>query len=263
MAVLAPRSASRNLLFGPPGLSGRRGLRACGATSWLSSPLVPLRGTFFSAHPGLSGRRGLRACGATSWLSSPLVPLRGTFFSAHPGLSGRRGLRACGSVSRRSQPSGLRPSLGLTSFLHRISVLPSVAARFPVPFLFYHEKTPAAALLRHHPPQLVVHVLHPPGHLTGAFHRLIEVHRLLHHRRAALPALAAGLPTAFVEPVGGGVQAAASSSCIRASWSLNSRNQSVMLPTLLWKPSSSFSPMLLPSASYSGTYSYSRSMISS
>ena len=145
-----------------PGLSGRRGLRACGATSWLSSPLVPLRGTFFSAHPGLSGRRGLRACGATSWLSSPLVPLRGTFFSAHPGLSGRRGLRACGSVSRRSQPSGLRPLLGphlLPSQDFGVALRRGTVSRA---FLFHHEKTPAAARYA---------IIHPSWSFTSSIRR--------------------------------------------------------------------------------------------
>ena len=39
-------------------------------------------------------------------------------------------------------PRGFAPSLGLTSFLHRISVLPSVAARFPVLFYFTMKKRP-------------------------------------------------------------------------------------------------------------------------
>ena len=113
VAVLAPRSASRNLLFGPP--RPFRPSRASGLRSHFVAVLAPRsasRNLLFGPPPAFRAVAGFGLA----------VPFRGVL-----------------------SPRGFAPSLGLTSFLHRISVLPSVAARFPVPFLFYHEKTPAAA----------------------------------------------------------------------------------------------------------------------
>ena len=92
--------------------------------------------------------RPSRASGLRSHFVAVLAPRsasRNLLFGPPPAFRAVAGFGLAVPFRGVLSPRGFAPSLGLTSFLHRISVLPSVAARFPVPFLFYHEKTPAAA----------------------------------------------------------------------------------------------------------------------